>query len=62
MPPEETVTNTKPQKSNGSLLAEAFLAGFASTVGMMAAFAAYQNRYRIREFVKQSALAIGQSI
>ena len=41
---------------------DAFLAGFGTTVGMMVAISAYQNRHAVREFIKKSALAISQSV
>jgi hypothetical protein len=53
MAEDETQTSTRPSRS--ILVTEAFLAGFASTVGMMAAFAAYQNRDRIRAAVRMLA-------
>lgn len=51
---QEAQTSTN-RRSHGQLLLEAFAAGFASTVGMMAAFAAYQNRDRIRDAVRMLA-------
>lgn len=53
----ETSTKRKPP-----ILLDAFLAGFASTVGMMTAFAVYQNRHRIRDNAREFLLALGQGM
>jgi len=57
-------TNTKPDKrtSHGWLFADAFMAGFASTVGMMVAVSVYQNRRVIRAHVRDTLIALGQSM
>ena len=61
---EKQETNTKPDKrtSHGWLFADAFIAGFATTVGMMAAASVYQNRRVIRAYVRDTLIALGQSM
>ena len=51
----ENETQTSIRRNHGILVTAAFLAGFASTVGMMAAFAAYNNRDRIKAAMRMLA-------